>query len=153
MTALEGWENFYVIVGSSAGALIGLQFVVVTLIADMPIAGDQALAGDAFATPTIVHFCAVLLTAAVVCAPWQGAGSAAILWGALGLAGVVYSLIVARRMRLHTVYRPQLEDWKTGCFTLCCPWWPTGRWQRRRMRSAATHIGPCSVLERRRYCC
>lgn len=39
MTALAGWENFYVIVGSSAGALIGLQFVVVTLIADVPIRG------------------------------------------------------------------------------------------------------------------
>ena len=38
MTATAGWENFYVIVGSSAGALIGLQFVVITLIADMPIA-------------------------------------------------------------------------------------------------------------------
>jgi uncharacterized membrane protein HdeD (DUF308 family) len=28
MTLLQGWESFYVIVGSSAGALIGLQFVV-----------------------------------------------------------------------------------------------------------------------------
>jgi len=60
MTALAGWENFYVIVGSSAGALIGLQFVVITLIAEMPIAQGQAQAGDAFATPTIVHFGAVL---------------------------------------------------------------------------------------------
>jgi hypothetical protein len=38
MTPLAGWENFYVIVGSSAGALIGLQFVVITLIADLPVA-------------------------------------------------------------------------------------------------------------------
>jgi hypothetical protein len=60
MTALAGWENFYVIVGSSAGALIGLQFVVITLIADMPIRGGQE-AGEAFATPTIVHFGAALL--------------------------------------------------------------------------------------------
>ena len=29
----EGWENFYLIVGPSAGALIGLMFVVVTLTA------------------------------------------------------------------------------------------------------------------------
>ena len=36
MTGLAEWGNFYVIVGSSAGALIGLQFVVITLIADMP---------------------------------------------------------------------------------------------------------------------
>ncbi|MER3445884.1 MAG: hypothetical protein C4291_03175 [Candidatus Dadabacteria bacterium] len=47
MTALDGWENFYVIVGSSAGALIGLQFVVVTLIADRP-ALRTAEAGAAF---------------------------------------------------------------------------------------------------------
>ena len=50
MTALNGWENFYVIVGSAAGALIGLQFVVVTLIADSP-ALRLAEAGAAFATP------------------------------------------------------------------------------------------------------
>ena len=31
---LADWENFYVIVGSSAGALTGLQFVVIALIAD-----------------------------------------------------------------------------------------------------------------------
>src|SRR3954468_664181 len=37
MSAVAGWENFYVIVGSSAGALIGLQFVVMTLIATRPI--------------------------------------------------------------------------------------------------------------------
>lgn len=29
MAALDGWKNFYVIVGSSADALIGLQFVAV----------------------------------------------------------------------------------------------------------------------------
>lgn len=44
MTALAAWANFYVIVGSSAGALIGLQFVVITLIAEMPIP-DLARAG------------------------------------------------------------------------------------------------------------
>jgi hypothetical protein len=33
-TALAAWESFYIIVGSSAGALTGLQFVVIALIAD-----------------------------------------------------------------------------------------------------------------------
>jgi hypothetical protein len=66
MTALTGWENFYVIVGSSAGAPIGLQFVVITLIADRPIAPGQAQAGSAFATPTIVHFGTVLLLPAIL---------------------------------------------------------------------------------------
>jgi hypothetical protein len=111
MTALAGWENFYVIVGSSAGALIGLQFVVITLIADTPIAQGLALAGDAFATPTIVHFGSVLLLAAVLSAPWYGIGTAATFWGLLGLSGIVYEIIVVRRMRVQNVYKPVFEDW------------------------------------------
>ena len=31
MTALEGWANFYVLVGSSAGAFVRLQFVVLVV--------------------------------------------------------------------------------------------------------------------------
>jgi hypothetical protein len=69
MTALSGWENFYVIVGSSAGALIGLQFVVLTLIASRPVGAGTAQAGHAFATPNIVHFGAVLLLAGILTAP------------------------------------------------------------------------------------
>ena len=72
MTAVTRWENFYVIVGSSAGALIGLQFVVIALIADMPIARGQEQAGKAFATATIVHFGAALLLSAILNAPWHG---------------------------------------------------------------------------------
>jgi hypothetical protein len=111
MTALAGWENFYVIVGSSAGALIGLQFVVIALIADTPIARGQELAGAAFATPTIVHLSSVLLLSAILSAPWPGAGSAALLWGLLGAGGILYELIVARRMRAQAVYKPVFEDW------------------------------------------
>lgn len=111
MTELHGWDNFYVIVGSSAGALIGLQFVVITLIADLPLGRGQAQAGAAFATPTIVHFGAVLLLAGILSAPWRGVPGAAISWGLLGLAGTVYELIVTRRMRSQTAYRPELEDW------------------------------------------
>ncbi|HXX36805.1 MAG TPA: hypothetical protein VEP50_01445 [bacterium] len=111
MTTLTAWENFYVIVGASAGALIGLQFVVITLIADMPIAPGLAQAGSAFATPTIVHFGIVLLLSAVLSAPWNDISTAAILWGLVGLSGVVYAVIVARRLRVQSVHHPDLEDW------------------------------------------
>src|SRR6266568_2868587 len=36
MSELAEWDSFYVIVGSAAGALIGLQFVVMALIAERP---------------------------------------------------------------------------------------------------------------------
>jgi hypothetical protein len=111
MTALTEWGNFYVIVGSAAGALIGLQFVVLTLIANRPVAHADAQAGAAFSTPSVVHFGVVLLLSAVVSAPWHGVGSVAALWGLVGLSGIVYTVVVARRLRMQTVYRPVFEDW------------------------------------------
>jgi hypothetical protein len=111
MTVLDGWENFYVIVGSSAGALIGLQFVVITLIAAKPIARVDAQAGGAFATPSVVHFGVVLFLSAIVSAPWNGISTVAVLRGLVGLCGVVYVVAVARRMRVQSAYQPVFEDW------------------------------------------
>ena len=111
MNALSGWENFYVIAGSSAGALIGLQFVVITLIASRPVVEGQAEAGAAFATPTIIHFCSVLLLSAALAAPWPSMYGAAVCYGFIGLVGAVYEIIVFRRMRRQTLYEPEGEDW------------------------------------------
>ena len=111
MSPMNGWANFYVIVGSSAGALIGLQFVVLTLIASRPVARGEAQAGDAFSTPSVVHFGVVLLLSAILSAPWDGIGTVAFLWGGVGLNGIMYSVVVARRMRAQTVYKPVFEDW------------------------------------------
>lgn len=110
MSELTHWDSFYVIVGSAAGALIGLQFVVMTLIAERPPI-RVAEAGAAFATPTIVHFGAVLLVSALLRVPWQTITLAAALWGLTGLSGAVYAVIVARRMRVQTTYQPEFEDW------------------------------------------
>jgi hypothetical protein len=111
MTELAEWGSFYVIVGSSAGALIGLQFVVLTLIAGRPVAPGEEQASGAFTTQSVVNFGAVLLLSAVVSAPWRGIGAVALLWGLMGLCGAVYTVIVARRMRRQTIYRPVFEDW------------------------------------------
>jgi hypothetical protein len=110
MSELNAWATFYEIVGSAAGALIGLQFVVMTLIAQRPpTSGSQV--GEAFATPTIVHFGAALLLSALLRAPWQTITAPAFLCEIVGLCGTVYAVIVARRMRRQTVYQPVFEDW------------------------------------------
>ena len=108
MPQLTEWNSFYVIVGSSAGALIGLQFVVLTLIAERPRAAE---AGAAFATPSVVHFAVVLLLSAIMSAPWHAVGIVALFWGVAGLGGVVYAVVVARRMQTQKAYKPVFEDW------------------------------------------
>ena len=114
MHELEAWDSFYLIIGGAAAALIGLQFVAMTLIASLP-GLRKAEAGAAFATPTIVHFCAAFLIAAIVRAPWKAVTTVAVLWGIIGLAGVVYTVIVTRRMQKQKHYEPVFEDWLFHC--------------------------------------
>src|SRR5256712_11393941 len=110
MSELTEWNGFYVIVGSAAGALIGLQFVVLTLIAERPpLRAPEA--GAAFATPSVVHFGVVLLLSAVVSAPWHAISAIAVFWGLVGLSGIAYAVVVARRMQGQTAYRPVFEAW------------------------------------------
>jgi hypothetical protein len=110
MSELAKWDSFYVIVGSAAGALIGLQFVVITLIAEKPPAG-AAEAGAAFANPTIVYFSVALFLSAVLHAPWQTITIVAVLCGLVGFGGIAYTVLVIRRMRKQTAYKPEFEDW------------------------------------------
>jgi hypothetical protein len=110
MAELAAWDSFYVIVGSAAGALIGLQFVVMTLVAARPLR-PAAEAGAAFATPTVIHLGTALLLSALLRVPWQSIIPAAALWGLIGLCGVAYAVVVARRMRRQTFYQLEFEDW------------------------------------------
>jgi hypothetical protein len=110
MTEFAEWDSFYLIVGSAGAALIGLQFVVMTLIAGRPDRPDYVV-GATFATPTIVHFGAVLLIAAVIRAPWTAVGPVAALLGLIGFGGIIYTLFVIRLMRTQSLYDPVFEDW------------------------------------------
>src|SRR5437879_10198134 len=111
-TPFSAWENFYVIIGSSAAALTGLQFVVVVLGAEARSIGPEV---GAFGTPTVVHFCAALLISAIVSVPWRAVANAALALGVVGVAGVGYLAVVIRRARRQTRYVPVLEDWLWHC--------------------------------------
>ena len=108
------WESFYVIVGSSGAALTGLQFVVMALIAEAQRKGTRETV-NAFGTPTVVHFCVVLTTAAIFSAPWHRVLAPATLVALCGLGGIVYAVIVTARARRQKDYKPVLEDWIWHC--------------------------------------
>ena len=113
VSPLTTWQNFYVIIGSSAGALTGLMFVVITLISGSQLRKSSEPVA-AFSTPNVVHFCLALLIAAILCAPWQVLWNASLLLSLCGLGGATYVVIVLRRLRRvrqQPVYIPVLEDW------------------------------------------
>jgi hypothetical protein len=107
---LTAWLSFYVIIGSSAAALTGLQFVVIALIAQSrtrPTGREIA----AFGSPTVVHFCSALFVSAALSAPWRSLQGAGITVAGCGFAGAAYAIAVARRARRQTAYEPVFEDW------------------------------------------
>ncbi len=107
---LTSWESFYVIVGSSGGALIGLQFVVITLIAERrELATSDSL--SAFGTPTVVHLTGALLVSAIMSAPWPSLLPVSVALMMCGLGGLAYGAVVIRRARRQTTYEPVWEDW------------------------------------------
>jgi hypothetical protein len=108
---LAAWSNFYVMTGTSAAALTGLMFVVITLVRGVERVSRNPDGIAAFSTPTVMHFCAALLVAAILIAPWRSLVYASVLLAIAGLYGIVYGVrVILRTMRI-TAYVPDLEDW------------------------------------------
>ena len=109
---LAGWQNFYVMVGSSSAALTGLMFVVTTLVAQRPpVAGDPNEGTRTFSAPNVVHFCSALLVAGIMSAPWHRFEIAEGLIGLTGVAGVIYVLRIVYRLSRMTRYQVDLDEW------------------------------------------
>jgi len=108
---LTAWSSFYFMAGSSAAALTGLMFVVITL-----VTGEERTEGTrdgiaTFSTPTVMHFAAAFLVSAVLIMPWRSLVHAGVLAALIGLCGVAYILRVMSRTRRLSIYTADLEDW------------------------------------------
>jgi hypothetical protein len=115
--ALTDWQAFYTLVGSSAGALTGLTFVVITISAergqDTGSATTRLTGTQVFITPTAVHFSAALWLSAVLCVPGQTAVTLGVLLAATGVAGLIYCAALVRQMVGFSsgTYKPFGSDW------------------------------------------
>jgi uncharacterized membrane protein YidH (DUF202 family) len=113
MSPLSAWVNFYVIVGSSAGALTGLTFIAITLLPDER-RPSASLSTPAFTTPTVVHFAMALLISATLSAPWPSLAPLSALLVVVGLGMLAYGATVVLRLRRLSrtlEYEMVLEDW------------------------------------------
>jgi hypothetical protein len=92
--------------GGTAGTLIGLIFIVITLGMEHSKAGD-----DVRTPPILVHFACLLIIALVMVAP-TSALTRALALGAIGCAGLAYvtNLALMSRRRTGTEDRELLWD-------------------------------------------
>jgi len=105
---ISSWQNFYVIMGSAAGALTGLMFVVIALTADL-MRNAPPHARRSFATPTIVHFTSVLVVGALLAMPHLSEHAIGSILIIAGLAGLTYMALIIRSAR-RLDYTSDFED-------------------------------------------
>jgi hypothetical protein len=91
---LEGWEDYYLLVGSAAAALIGLLFVIVTLTAGLRTATAER-GQRFFMTPIVFQLASVLVLSGLAMAPDLSAREVAILVAAVALLEFLYAGWVA----------------------------------------------------------
>ncbi len=108
---LAGWGDFYLLTGTAAATLTGLQFIVQTLLSSGSGGDDPEEGIAAFGSPTVVHFSLTLLLSAVLRVPWPGYGSLRATLGVLSAGALGYSAVVLRRARRQRSYAPVAEDW------------------------------------------
>ena len=93
----EGWDNFYLLIGGAAGALIGLMFVVITLTGN--IDREQSLRAAAiYMTPTVTGFTIVLVLSALTGVRGLPANALAAMLGAIAIAGGLNSILNCWRL-------------------------------------------------------
>lgn len=101
------WENFYLLIGTSAATLVGLMFVAISIGAGQ-ITKQAGPALRTFVSPTLIHFIYVLVTASVVLIPTVTRTLVGILLVSVGLLSVGSALTRVPFMRQQ--HREQIVD-------------------------------------------
>jgi hypothetical protein len=107
---LAAWSAFFTMTASSAAALTGLMFVVVTLVSGSERVRRSPDGISTYSTPTILHFSSALIASAILSAPWHVLAHAAIVPGAFGLYGIIYMFRATYRSLQLQEYKPDIED-------------------------------------------
>jgi hypothetical protein len=87
----EGWENYYLMIGSSAGALIGLMFVVVTLTAGRD-PKELERGKKLYTSPIVWHLAVILVLSGAAAAPVMPVRLFAGIATGLGLLGTMLGI-------------------------------------------------------------
>lgn len=94
----EGWKEFYLMAGSAAAVLIGLIFVVITLMHDR--SRETVLAGSRlYMGPIVLHMSFLLVLSGAALAPGVSRCQFALIAGAIALWGLARGLISTSGIR------------------------------------------------------
>jgi hypothetical protein len=91
--ALEGWREFYLLVGTAGATLLALLFVAATLGAGYLT--EERQAGErTFMSPVVIHFASIFFLSAIALVPHHQAPFYAVIIGTAALAGAIVSCVI-----------------------------------------------------------
>jgi hypothetical protein len=92
---LQDWRDFYVMIGTASGAIVGASFIVASLASGVK---ERSLGMRGFISPTTVHLASVLVGSAILAVPRVHPWAVAFLLGFGGLLGTIYGVVVTARI-------------------------------------------------------
>lgn len=96
----EGWDNYYLMVGSAAAALIGLMFVVVTLTAGRDTPANER-GKHLYTSPIVWHLGVIVVLSGAAAAPSITPKVFAAIAGGLALIGIGAGIRIALGIAKH----------------------------------------------------
>jgi hypothetical protein len=102
---VDDWRDFYVMIGTASGAIVGASFIVASLASGVR---ERGIGMRGFISPTTVHLASVLVGAAILSVPKIPPAAIALLLGGGGLAGAIYGILVVTRI---WSLKLGIEDW------------------------------------------
>jgi hypothetical protein len=107
---LDGWHEFYILLGTAAAALVALMFVAASIGAGY-LSAERAGATRTFTSPIIFHYTYVLFLSLAALVPINTDTSLAAIIGISAAAGFVNSIfILVRVMRSAATTSPIASD-------------------------------------------
>jgi|HubBroStandDraft_5_1064220.scaffolds.fasta_scaffold74406_2 hypothetical protein len=94
---LEGWHEFYALLGTSAATLVALMFVAASVAVGL-LTSDRSIGTRIYMSPVIMHYASVLFVSLIALAPGLGDTALGLIIVACGLVGLAYSVFITIRL-------------------------------------------------------
>ena len=110
---LDGWHEFYILLGTAAAALVALMFVAASIGAGY-LSAERASATRTFTSPIIFHYTYVLFLSLAALVPINTDTSLAAIIGISAAAGFINSIFITgpRDAQFRNRHRRSLRIWR-----------------------------------------
>jgi len=101
---LEGWREFYGLLGTAAAALVALLFVAVSIATDVLTPEPESRRNTAtYMSPVVFHYANILFLSLIAMIPTQTQESFAIVIAVASIGSFGYSLLVMVRVHRNSI--------------------------------------------------